>query len=697
MGRGPRRGNRPRGPPYPKPDNSYQIQSGTSSNNSIRNPQNTYPQSDTGSYGVGIQRHDPPGIQTSGSGAYGPPGSQRNDFGSQVLDQGYPARPRENFQIGSGRGRNRSGGGGGRARSPDGRRSRPLGSRDHDRPIPHIPDRGTIKMDKVTMERVAQERPCRILFVRNITYETSLGEIMKSFETFGAVKKVFDMIPRRGMMFVTYYDLRAAERARDAMHGTILGPRAIDVHYSLPKPEDLQGQCERDSNQGSVMCILHHQRILNESDIGRCAANFGAVKLVLSTRSPNEKVVEFFDSREAVRFHDEMDGKPLAGGTLEVKFVWDDMGSPVASLSGDNQPPMAPPPPIRPYTESHPPAIPNGQYEIRREDQAGLRMGDNRYVPPPPAVPAAGHYPPSVQSVERRGDPRFDDPRAPGGASRYDRAPPGPSPGRYDGNAGRYEAPVTSQGPYNPPAGRYDAVPPAPPAPDERLEQARKVQQLLANLSGAPATPYNPPQSYPPANTYPQENKYQPPQPTYPPAPLASSGQDYQQPASEPPRTNYPPPQSSYPPPPSGYPPNSYPPPPTGYNNPPGQTQQASSYATPQAPGQPPRPYPPNPSAQSGYPANPPAPAPAPVHPQYPAHTQQSQSQQYPSYPPASNQSQIPPNVLAMMNNPGGQYQPSAPAQNPTYPPSTGYGQGGQVNNLLQQLVCPISIGGTFC
>lgn len=64
-----------------------------------------------------------------------------------------------------------------------------------------------------------------------------------SFTNYGEINSWFDMIPRRGMAFVTYvrdspqrssqfladdqFDLRAAQRAKDGMHGMTIGPRQV--------------------------------------------------------------------------------------------------------------------------------------------------------------------------------------------------------------------------------------------------------------------------------------------------------------------------------------------------------------------------------------------------------------------------------------------------------------------------------------
>jgi len=39
----------------------------------------------------------------------------------------------------------------------------------------------------------------------------------------------------------------------------------------------------------------------------------------------SQKIVEYFDSRGGALFHDEMQDKPFMQGTLDLRFVWDEL------------------------------------------------------------------------------------------------------------------------------------------------------------------------------------------------------------------------------------------------------------------------------------------------------------------------------------------------------------------------------------
>jgi RNA recognition motif-containing protein len=48
------------------------------------------------------------------------------------------------------------------------------------------------------------EQQSRTLFVRNVSYNTSERTLMDLFKKYGEVKRVFNLIDKRGMAFITY-------------------------------------------------------------------------------------------------------------------------------------------------------------------------------------------------------------------------------------------------------------------------------------------------------------------------------------------------------------------------------------------------------------------------------------------------------------------------------------------------------------
>lgn len=171
---------------------------------------------------------------------------------------------------------------------------------------------------QVKNERVSKERPCRTLFVRNVKFGTSSAEALQPFEQIGDIANVFDLIDKRAMFFLTYFDVRAAMMAKDQLHEMRIGGRPLDVHFSLPKDVDTTKRCTREDLQGTLSFFVDGARgALNDQEIQNRLAHFGDVKRILPDQRADERIIEFYDARACQRAYDELNGQQMAGG----KFV----------------------------------------------------------------------------------------------------------------------------------------------------------------------------------------------------------------------------------------------------------------------------------------------------------------------------------------------------------------------------------------
>ncbi|CAG8506916.1 6063_t:CDS:10 [Funneliformis caledonium] len=182
------------------------------------------------------------------------------------------------------------------------------------------------KNDPAFLEaRLALERPCRTLFIRNIQYGTKTELVRSKFEEYGEIRDIFDIIEKRGMLFLSFYDIRASEKAKVEMQNYEFGGRKIDVHYSLPKENEEMIYCDRDKNQGTLFITLKEGKAPLDNDaLIHHFSQFGEVKVVREYRThPNQRFVEFWDSRACTRAHDATLNAEYNGGHFDCKFAWD--------------------------------------------------------------------------------------------------------------------------------------------------------------------------------------------------------------------------------------------------------------------------------------------------------------------------------------------------------------------------------------
>lgn len=421
------------------------------------------------------------------------------------------------------------------AREPYGRE--PFGGGDygrnhHDRPPPRRGG-GAPPPGKVPVRAEGKERPNRTLFVRNFDFETPVEDIRSVFGQYGEIKTLFDLVEKRGISFITFFDLRAAMEAKRNLHGYVFGNgrRGIDIHYNLPRPEDYRQPCTRTSNQGTIRVSRLNNGVidrgLDPEQVRDVFGPMGDVKVIRPERA-GAFVVDYFDARVAVMAADSMDKKDAApGATWDVTLVWDI--------------------PARDEEQATLTAIKDFRSKGQERTVSGSSNSKRSWGRPapyevPPRSPAVGA--PGAQS------PTYAAPPAP---ARYDQPPSTPQwsaagntpsawgaggspPAGAPSTAAHGPSPIVAAAPPVPAAG-----PPAPVAPTA-APSADKVQALLASLSSlqnqgslgaSPAPPPAPASTQPPAPAPAQSQVAAPaPAPASAPAPAP--------PAPEPPASALP-------------------------------------------------------------------------------------------------------------------------------------------------------------
>ncbi|KAF9923839.1 hypothetical protein BGZ65_008646, partial [Modicella reniformis] len=108
--------------------------------------------------------------------------------------------------------------------------------------------KGTDTKQSIIEERLSMERPNRTLFVRNLDYGINVEEVRQRFVVYGDIQNMFDRIDSRGMVFIKYYDIRAAEYAKKEADGIVMNDRALDVHYALQRDVTKSRDCKEDDH-----------------------------------------------------------------------------------------------------------------------------------------------------------------------------------------------------------------------------------------------------------------------------------------------------------------------------------------------------------------------------------------------------------------------------------------------------------------
>jgi len=187
-------------------------------------------------------------------------------------------------------------------------------------------EQGPLDPQRDISEKQMREKPSRTLFVRNISYDTKEEDLKQLFEKFGPVRKIFNLIRKRGMAFVTFYDMRHADKAKRELQNHILGDRPIDIHYSLPKEDDGRHFPDEDDDQytGTLfVSVRGTNETFTNADLRKHFEQWGDVREVRDCRnSSHQKFVEFWDVRDAQKVLAQHQGSKFRNGTLELRMAY---------------------------------------------------------------------------------------------------------------------------------------------------------------------------------------------------------------------------------------------------------------------------------------------------------------------------------------------------------------------------------------
>lgn len=163
----------------------------------------------------------------------------------------------------------------------------------------------------------------RTLFFGRLPDEATEDMLRDLCAQHGDLKKVA-VYPEKRMAFVEFFDLRHAETARDALRGTELSGKRVEVQFSAVKRPD------KDGNTGtlyvrpvSTVHISGNWTDPNSLESYReLFAKHGDLKKVSANRKrETEKFVEYFDLRDAQKALDSLNGFVFNGATLHICFA----------------------------------------------------------------------------------------------------------------------------------------------------------------------------------------------------------------------------------------------------------------------------------------------------------------------------------------------------------------------------------------
>lgn len=134
----------------------------------------------------------------------------------------------------------------------------------------------------------------RTLLVRGVDAGVSDDELHTLFEAFGEIRSLYTAVKHRGMVVVSYFDLRAAALAQHTLRAHVLRGRALDVCFSAPTPGAADGSL-------GMLLVLSPDGSCGLAEAQAVLSRFGELRIVQAQvpGQPGCVLVEYYDVRHA--------------------------------------------------------------------------------------------------------------------------------------------------------------------------------------------------------------------------------------------------------------------------------------------------------------------------------------------------------------------------------------------------------------
>lgn len=159
------------------------------------------------------------------------------------------------------------------------------------------------------------EHPSRTLFVRNISSNVEDSELQSIFKSYGDIRTLYTACKHRGFVIISYYDIRAAHKAMQALQGKALRRRKLDIHYSVPK----ENASEEDVNQGAVV-VSNLDSSVSNKELCHIFGSYGEIKEIRQAQhGGHNKYIEYYDIRAAEAAHRALNKSEISGKRITVE------------------------------------------------------------------------------------------------------------------------------------------------------------------------------------------------------------------------------------------------------------------------------------------------------------------------------------------------------------------------------------------
>ena len=234
------------------------------------------------------------------------------------------------------------------------------------------------------------KKPIHTAFFSNIPFNIPIDTFNQFVRQFGEIANMYSLIDKKGFAFVTYYDIRNAEKAVEQGDEKVLNGRVIRTNYA-----NKSSFPHRDPRATCACILLRCDKLpsnIQLNDVFNAMKEFGEIQQAIPGDQPGQFIVKYYDIRNAqTAYHNTHQKLTIKDETMTMDFLLDDEDNEtIQHPNMNNQPmynqqPYIPPTPYsQPYQQQPPPPPPN----------YGAPM-PNYGIPQQPSIPNYGIPPPA--------------------------------------------------------------------------------------------------------------------------------------------------------------------------------------------------------------------------------------------------------------------------------------------------------------
>ncbi|XP_008812116.2 protein MEI2-like 4 isoform X1 [Phoenix dactylifera] len=159
------------------------------------------------------------------------------------------------------------------------------------------------------------EHPSRILIVRNFNSIVDDTELRVLFEQFGDIHMLYTGCKYLGFVMVSYYDIRAAQKAKRALQNRPFRHCKLDIHFTVPKDNPLV----KDTNEGTLILFNLDSSVSND-DLCQIFGVYGDIKEICEMpQNLQKKFIDFYDVRAAEAAFHALNGSSIVGKKMKLE------------------------------------------------------------------------------------------------------------------------------------------------------------------------------------------------------------------------------------------------------------------------------------------------------------------------------------------------------------------------------------------